>query len=125
MLTLVCCAFAFGLGLGVNNVAFSDVKARVATVDVNKMLSASKAVKAAQDLREKDTKELLKWYDSAAHEISLKQDPAQKQALIKKYESQLTARKTAIKDAYAKKLNTADDHMKAAIAIKAKELGYE
>ena len=125
LLTAVLCAFAFGLGLGVNNFALSDASVKVASVDVAKLLSSSKAIKAAQDTRERQTKELLKWYDSASIEINQKQDAAAKQVLINKYEAQLTQKKTAIKDEFAKKMNAIDKQMESVIAQKARELGYD
>ena len=70
LLTLVLCSFAFGLGFGFNNIAFSNVAAsKVAYVDVTKLLSASKALKSAEDARTKQTQEMLKWYDSASADI--------------------------------------------------------
>ena len=50
LLTFVLCSFAFGLGFGLNNIAFSDVQApKVAYVNVGKLLSASKVLKSAEE----------------------------------------------------------------------------
>ena len=125
LLTLMACAFAFGLGFGVNSIAFCDVAPiKVAYIDVPKLLSVSKTLKAAQETQIKQTKDMLKWYDTASADIQKQQTKAGKDALIKKYESQLTKKKNDIKDAYAKKVNQVDDQLETAIATKAKAMGY-
>ncbi|MBE7707644.1 MAG: hypothetical protein E7Z88_02935 [Cyanobacteria bacterium SIG27] len=125
LLTLALCAFAFGLGFGANNIAFSNVNpAKVAYVNVPKLLAASKALKAAQDAQMKQTKDMLKWYDTASADIQKQTTKAGKDALIKKYEAQLTQKKKTIKDAYAKKVNQVDTQLDTAITTKAKAMGY-
>ena len=126
LLTSVLCAFAFGLGLGINNFAFCDGTApKIAYVNVSKLLASSKVIKAAQDARKKQTTEMLKWYDSASADIQKQQTAAGKQELIKKYEAQLTTKKKTINDAYTKKLNEADKQIESVLSQKAKELGYD
>lgn len=123
--TLALCSFAFGLGLGVNNIAFSDGTApKIAYVNVGQLLAASKTIQAAQSAKTKQTEEMLKWYDTASADIQKQQTQAGKEALIKKYEAQLTTKKKTIKDAYAKKVNEADKQIDAAITDKSKALGY-
>jgi len=125
LLTLALCAFAFGLGFGANNIAFSNVNpAKVAYVNVPKLLAASKALKAAQDAQMKQTKDMLKWYDTASADIQKQTTKAGKDALIKKYEAQSTQKKKTIKDAYAKKVNQVDTQLDTAITTKAKAMGY-
>ena len=126
LLTLVLCSFAFGLGFSFNNIAFSDVTpSKVAYVNVSKLLQSSKTLKAAEDAQVKQTKDMLKWYDTAAADIQKQQTKAGKDALIKKYEAQLTQKKKNIKDAYAKKVNQVDTQLDNAITTKAKAMGYE
>lgn len=125
LLTLALCAFAFGLGFGANNIAFSNINpAKVAYVNVPKLLAASKTLKAAQDAQMKQTKEMLTWYDKASADIQKQTTKAEKEALIKKYEAQLTQKKKTIKDAYAKKVNQVDTQLDTAITTKAKAMGY-
>lgn len=125
LLTLLLCSFAFGLGFGLNNIAFSDVAPiKVAYVNVPKLLSTSKTLKAAEEAKIKQTKDMLKWYDTASAEIQSQKTKASKDALIKKYEAQLTKKKTTIKDAYMKKVNQVDDQLEIAISTKAKAMGY-
>jgi len=126
LLTLALCSFAFGLGFGMNNIAFSDVTpSKVAIVNVPKLLEASKTLKAAQDAQLKQTKDMLKWYDTASADIQKQSTKAGKDALIKKYEDQLTKKKNSIKDAYSKKVSQVDDQLSTAISTKAKAMGYD
>ncbi len=125
LVTLVLCSFAFGLGFGLNNIAFSDVAApKIAYINVGKLLTASKTLKAAEDQRTKDTTEMLKWYDNASADIQKQSTQEAKNALIKKYEAELTKKKKTIKDAYAKKVSDVDKQLDTTITQKAKELGY-
>jgi outer membrane protein len=126
LLTLVLCSFAFGLGFGFNNIAFSNVAAsKVAYVDVTKLLSSSKALKAAEQTRTKQTQEMLKWYDSASADIQKQKTKEGKAALIKKYEAQLTTKKKTIRDGYIKKVDEVDKQLDVAISTKAKAMGYD
>lgn len=126
LLSIAVFAFAFGLGFGVNNIAFSDVApAKVAYVNVPKLLNASKSLKAAQEAQIKQTKDMLKWYDTASADIQKQTTKAGKDVLIKKYETQLTQKKKSIKDSYAKKVNEVDTQLDNAITTKAKAMGYE
>jgi Skp family chaperone for outer membrane proteins len=126
LLTLALCAFSFGLGVGMNNMAFSDINpAKVAYVNVPKLLNASKTLKEAQEAQIKQTKDMLKWYDTASADIQKQTTEAGKKALIKKYEAQLTQEKKTIKEAYAKKVNQVDTQLDTAITTKAKAMGYE
>ena len=124
--TLLLCSFAFGLGFGFNNIAFSNVAtSKVAYINVPKLLSASKSLKTAEAEREKQTNEMLKWYDKASADIKKQQTEAGRKTLIDKYEAQLTQKKNAIKDAYAKKVNDIDKQLDVAISQKAKAMGYD
>lgn len=126
LLTLALCSFAFGLGFGMNNIAFSNITpAKVAYVNVPKLLSASKTLKAAQETQAKQTKDMLKWYDTASADIQKQTTEAGKKALIKKYEAQLTQKKKTIKETYSKKVTQVDTQLDTAITTKAKAMGYE
>ncbi len=123
--TLALCAFAFGLGFGLNNMAFSDATTtKIGYINVSKLLENSKVLKAAEEQRTKDTKEMLKWYDTASADIQKQATPQGRQALIKKYESQLTTKKKTIKDAYSKKVSEVDSQLEKVITQKSKALGY-
>jgi len=126
LITLVLCSFAFGLGFGMNNIAFSDTAGKkVGYVSVTKLLTASKALKSAEEQKVKQTTEMLKWYDTASADIQKQSTPEARNALIKKYEAQLTQKKKTIKDNYAKKVNEVSTQLNNAITQKSKELGYD
>ena len=125
LLTLALCFFAFGLGLGFNNIAFSDgAGIKIGYVNVAKLLETSKALKAAEDARAKSTTEMLKWYDTASEDIQKQTTPEARKNLVKKYEDQLTKKKNTIKDAYAKKVAEIDKQMSEVINQKASAMGY-
>ena len=126
LLTISLCAFMFGLGFGLNNVAFSDIKAsKIAYINVPKLLEASKTLKSAQSAQAKQTQDMLKWYETASADIQKQKTQAGKDALIKKYEAQLTQKKKLIKEAYASKVTQVDKQLDTVITAKAKELGYD
>ena len=127
LLTIALCFFAFGLGFGLNNIAFSDgesVNIKIGYVNVDKLLTASKTLKAAEEQRTKSTNEMLKWYDTASADIQKQTTEQAKKNLVKKYEAQLTQKKTSIKDAYAKKVAEIDKQLTSAINQKASDMGY-
>ncbi len=126
LLTLICCSFAFGLGFGINNVAFSDgVPLKVAYVNIPQILNASKALKAAQDTKIKQEKDMLNWFKTANADIDKQKTQSGKEALVKKYESQLDQKKKTIKNSYVKKVNEIDAQMNNAITQKSKAMGYD
>lgn len=125
LLTALLCAFAFGLGFGANNIAFSNVAAsKIAYVNVGKLLTSSNTIKNAQATKTKQTQELQKLVTTANTEIQ-KAAAKDKNAVAKKYETQVSAKKKAIQDAYTKKLMEVDKQLETAIAAKAKALGYD
>lgn len=125
LVTLVLCSFAFGLGLGVNNLAISANNApKIGCVNVSKLLASSKVLKAATEQREKDTQAMLSWYNTASADIQKQKTPAAKQALVKKYESELNKKKKTIRDTYSKKVVEVDKQLDAVITQKSKSLGY-
>ena len=103
LLTATLCALAFGLGFGINNIAFSNIDpAKVAYIDVDKLIVASKTLKSAQETQAKQTKEMLDWFEKASADIQKQQTKAGKDELIKKYEAQLTQKKKTISETYQK-----------------------
>ncbi len=123
--TLALCVFAFGLGFGVKSFAFSNIDvSKIAYIDVNKLVLASKTVKQAQETRDRQTKEMLNWYDSASNEIEKQQTKEAKQSLIAKYENQLTQKKNLIQNEYSNNIEKANNQISSVIDKKAKELGY-
>ena len=120
LLTLICCSFAFGLGFGINNVAFSDgAPLKVAYVNIPQILNASKATKIKQE------KDMLNWFKTANADIDKQKTQSGKEVLVKKYESQLDQKKKTIKNSYVKKVNEIDTQMNNAITQKSKAMGYD
>ena len=123
-LATIACMLAFGIGL-VSPAFCEDGKLKIAYVNVEKLLASSKAIKAAETARAKQTEEMLKWYNTASADIQKQKTQEGKQALVKKYEAQLTAKKKSIKDAYAKKISEVDSQLDSVITQKAKDMGYD
>jgi len=119
------CIIAFIFGLGINNIAMSDIDInKIAYVDVNKLVASSNIIKQAQNIRDIQTREMLNWYDNANTEIQKQKTKETKDMLIKTYESQLQQKKKTIKENYTREVKKADNQMDSVIKQKAKELGY-
>ena len=115
---LAVAALAFGIGIGSGNFALSDVPgAKVAVVDVQKVVSESKQVKALKDEQAKKTKELTKWLDVANADVAKQSTQAGKEKLLKKYEADLAKKREANAQDYAKKLADIDKSISALIAV--------
>lgn len=125
LLTIVLCAFAFGLGFGLNNVALSNVAAsKIAYVNVGKLLTSSNTIKTAQSTKDKQAQELQKLIATANADVQ-KAAQKDKAAVAKKYEAQIKTKRESIQSAYTKKLMEVDKQLETAIATKAKALGYD
>ena len=125
LLALAICFFAFGLGFGFNNLAFSDGNdIKIGYVNVDQLLSASKSLKAAEEQRAKQTNEMLKWYDTASADIQKQTTDDGRKKLVKKYEEQLTQKKKTIRETYAKKVAEIDKQLSSSINQKASAMGY-
>lgn len=124
LLTLVLCAFAFGLGFGFNNVALSEANSKIAYVNVTKLVQSSKTIKSAQATKQKQEQEMLTWFKNASAEINKQKTKEAKDSMVKKYESQLTQKKKAISDAYVKKVEEVDKQLNVVIQQKAQSMGY-
>lgn len=123
---LAVAALAFGIGIGSGNFALSDVPgAKVAVVDVQKVVSESKQVKALKDEQAKKTKELTKWLDVANADVAKQSTQAGKEKLLKKYEADLAKKREANAQDYAKKLADIDKSISALIAVRAKAKGFD
>lgn len=119
-------ALFFGIGFGSGNFAIShEVGAKVATVDVQKIVSESKQVKALKDEQAKKTKELTKWLEVANADVAKQSTQANKDKLLKKYEADLAKKREANAQDYAKKLTDIDKTISAKIAETAKAKGYD
>lgn len=125
LFTLALCIIAFSAGFEVKSFAFCSIEgAKIAYVDINKLILSSKTVQQAQDNREKQTKAMLNWYDKANSEIEKQKNKEAKQSLIAKYEKELTQKKNMIQNEFSKDVEKADNQITGVINQKAQELGY-
>lgn len=119
-------ALAFGIGIGTSNFALSDgVGAKVAVVDVQKVVAESKQVKALKDEQAKKTKDLTKWLEVANADVAKQSTQAGKEKLLKKYEADLAKKREVNAQDYAKKLTDIDKSISALISVRAKAKGYD
>ena len=125
IITALLCTIAFGLGMGVNNFAMSGTNnIKIACIDINRLALSSNTVRQAQATRDKQTKDMLQWYDRASADIQKQESQEAQKALVKKYENQLTQKQKLIKEQYSKEIKRADSQMENVISQKSKELGY-
>ena len=117
---------ALAIGMGINNNSFAQTQnIKIAYVNLNQVLASSKTIKDAESERVKQVQDMLKWYDTASIDIQKQKTEAEKEKLIKKYESQLIQKKKNIKAAYAKKVGTVEKQLDKVISDKAKSMGYD
>ena len=121
---------AFISGAGFNNIAMSNTPAaqpspvKIAVVDVNKVVSDSKEVKALKAQQDKKKDELVKWLETVKTDINKQSSNENKVKLAKKYDSELAKKQDANRKDYTKKLQTIDKNISAIINQTAKAQGY-
>jgi len=115
---------AIGIALGTCNVASAE-GGKVAVVDVQKIVSESKQVKALKDEQIKKAEELNKWVEKARADVNKQTTDAAKEKLLKKYDDEFAKKREANANDYAKKLTAIDNSISATIAAQAKAKGYD
>ena len=129
-LTSLVALIAFISGAGFNNIAMSNTPAaqpsplKIAVVDVNKVVSDSKEVKALKAQQDKKKDELVKWLETVKTDINKQSSNENKVKLAKKYDSELAKKQDANRKDYTKKLQTIDKNISAIINQTAKAQGY-
>ena len=129
-LTSLVALIAFISGAGFNNIAMSNTPAaqpspvKIAVVDVNKVVSDSKEVKALKAQQDKTKDELVKWHETIKTDINKQSSNENKVKLAKKYDSELAKKQDANRKDYTKKLQTIDKNISAIINQTAKAQGY-
>lgn len=120
-------AFAFGLGLGFNNFAMSDVPSsyKVAVVDIPKLLESSTQVKALKNEQLKNRAELEKLANTATVDIEKQSTEENKIKLAKKYKELIAQKSKANSEKYTKELNAIDKKISGIINKKAKSSNYD
>ena len=98
---------------------------KIAVVDIQKVVSGSKQVKALKDEQYKKAAELEKWLEVAQSDISKQSTDENKKKLIKKYDEELAKKREINSKAYNKKLNEIDANVSQTIVNYAKSKGYD
>ena len=98
---------------------------KVAVVDVQKIVNKSAQVQALKKEQTAKRKELVQFINNAKSDIQKETDSTKKQALIKKYDKELAAKREANAKQYSKKLAEIDKNISASIVEQAKAMGYD
>ncbi len=103
--------------------AYADIK--VATVEVTRVIASSSQVKQLKAEQLKKNQDMAKWLDKAKVEVHKQTSETEKKKLLKKYNDEFDKKKADLAKDYAKKLAEIDKNISDAIAVKAKEKGYD
>lgn len=100
-------------------------KTKIAVVDVVTLVANSSEVKALK--AEQDTKaaELSAWLENAQKTVNEEKDQAKKEALLKQYSAEFTAKREDIRQQYNQKLQILDRNITQIIAAEAQKKGYQ
>lgn len=124
-LNIAIIAAAFALGLGLNNLAISNVPSKIAVADVNKIVSQSSQVMALKKEQQLKMEELQKWLVNARKDVEKQSTKEGKEKLVKKYDGEFQKKQQAIQKNYTAKLQSIDKEISAVIAKEAKAKGYD
>lgn len=118
---------AFVLGYSVNNIAISNPPSnyRVAVVDIQKVVTNSKEIKALKLDQEKQLRHLQATVEKAKLAIASEQDPEKIAKLEDKYREEINRQKISIDTSYNGKLNAIDNKIKTAVVEKARSMNYD
>lgn len=125
--TLFTVTLAFGLGLGINNLAISSTPPtfKVAVVDIPKLVDSSGQIKNLKNEQLKKVEELKKFVDTAKADVEKQSTTENKQKLAKKYEDSLSAKQQANAEVYSKKLSEIDKNISDMVSKKATAENYD
>ena len=98
--------------------------AKVAVVDVNAVVANSKDVRALKEEQVAKSQELAAWLQEAEKVLESEKDPAKKEALLKQYNAEFSAKKEDNNQYYAQKLHDLDVTITQTIINVAKKQGY-
>lgn len=124
-LNIAIIAAAFALGLGLNNLAISNVPSKIAVADVNKIVSQSSQVMVLKKEQQLKMEELQKWLVNARKDVEKQSTKEGKEKLVKKYDGEFQKKQQAIQKNYTAKLQSIDKEISAVIAQEAKAKGYD
>lgn len=116
---------AFLLGVGINNVALSDIaNTKIAVVDVQKVVASSAQVKALKSEQQQKVRKLQTFVEEAKKSVAGTNDAAKKKALEDKYNKELRSKTAALEADYAKRLKDIDKSISNTISAQAKAKNY-
>ena len=103
------------------NAAELAADARIAYVDVNKIVSSSSQVNELKGEEAVKIQELRNFIQAAQKEVEAEKDEEKKKEILAKYEQEVTLRKNAIERDYAQKLQQIDADITAVIRATAEQ----
>lgn len=120
-------AFAFVLGLSINNFAVSSVPAsfNVAVVDVAKIANSSHQLTQVKNEQQEKLDNLAKYIADARKNLSAEKDAKKQKVLEEKYSKEIDAKKATIDSDYSKKLAEVDKNLRDVIKAKATKDKYD
>ena len=123
LFALVIVALIFGASSGLLFAQSQKKDFKMATVDVQKVVSASSQVSALKAEEAIKIQELQAFVQKAQKEAAEEKDDAKKKEIISKYEKDILLRKSAIESDYAKKLKQIDADITSVIRQVAEKNG--
>jgi len=120
-------AFAFALGLGVNNFAMSELNgvAKIAVVDVQQVVVASAEVNELKKENQEKTTELVSYIEKARKEVASTNDADKKKALEEKYSKELNNKREAFGQEYNQKMMSIQNNILNAVREQAVANNYD
>ncbi|MBR6099330.1 OmpH family outer membrane protein [bacterium] len=120
-------AFAFALGLGVNNFAMSELSgvAKIAVVDVQQVVVASSEVNDLRKENQEKTTELVSYIEKARKDVASTTDADKKKALEEKYSKELNNKREAFGQEYNQKMMSIQQNILNAVREQAMANNYD
>lgn len=111
---------AFGIGAVSNNIAYSVDDAKIAVVDVQKVVTSYSKVNTLKEEQVAKLNGLKNFVEDARVQVAKENDAAKKKTLEDKYNKELNEKKASIDSNYAKQLDIINKDVTAVINTTAK-----
>lgn len=124
---LAVAAAAFAIGLGVNNIAVSDMLgvSKIAVVDVQQVVASSSQVNALKNENQAKTKEIVSFIEKARKDVASTSDADKKKSLEEKYTKELNSKREAYGAEYNKKMLEIQQNILNAVSEQARANNYD
>ncbi|MEE3349538.1 MAG: hypothetical protein VZR09_05805 [Candidatus Gastranaerophilaceae bacterium] len=124
---LTVAAVAFGIGLGVNNFAMSEIPGsyRVAVVDVQQVVAASSQVNELRKENQAMQAEIISFVEKARKDVASASDVDKKKSLEEKYSKELNSKREAFGAKYTSKMVDIQNNILNAVTENAKANNYD